>query len=68
MSSAVKELILFDLHPVDFKFNAASAVEHFFKLYYIRLSFISVCFFYIYFFFRFRTNSEQIFQGHRHDR
>ena len=31
MSSAVKELILFDLHPVDFKFNATSAVEHFFS-------------------------------------
>lgn len=50
MSSAVKELILFDLHPVDFKFNATSAVEDFFSC--ITSACLLLLFvFYIYFFF-----------------
>ena len=49
MSSAVKELILFDLHPVDFKFNATSAVEDFFSC--ITSACLLLLFvFYIYFF------------------
>lgn len=49
MSSAVKELILFDLHPVDFKFNATSAVEHFFSR--IRRLVFYYCLFFIFIFF-----------------
>lgn len=59
MSSAVKELILFDLHPVDFKFNATSAVEHFFSR--ITSACLLLLFVFYIYFFCFRTNSEQIF-------